>query len=192
MKKCSFRTHNEIDAINYCLECKVFMCNKCEKFHSDLCQNHHSYSIDKDINEIFTGFCKEENHLNKLDYYCKNHNKLCCAACISKIVGKGNGQHKDCEICFIEDIKENKKSNLKENIKYLNELSNILESSINELKLIFQKINDNKEKIKQNIQNVFTKIRTILNDREDILLQKVDETFNNLYFDEKIIKNTEK
>ena len=60
----------------------------------------------------------------KLEYYCKDHNILCCAACISKIEGKGNSQHKDCNICFIEDIKEEKKRNLKENIIFLEKLSN--------------------------------------------------------------------
>ena len=28
-KKCSFIEHKEIDAINYCAECKRYMCNKC-------------------------------------------------------------------------------------------------------------------------------------------------------------------
>ena len=71
------------------------------------------------MNEIFKNICKEENHPNKLEYYCKNHNELCCANCITKIKGKGNGQHKDCEVYFIENIKEERKNKLKENIKYL-------------------------------------------------------------------------
>ena len=48
--------------------------------------------------------------------FCKNHNTLCCAACISKIQSKGNGKHKNCDVCNIEEIKDEKKNTLKNNI----------------------------------------------------------------------------
>ena len=118
-KKCSFKKHLEIDAINYCLECKRYICNKCQSHHSELFENHQLYNVDKDINEIFTGYCKEMKHGNELEYFCKNHNQLCCAACISKIKGQGNGQHTDCDICFIKDILNNKRNKLNDNIKTL-------------------------------------------------------------------------
>ena len=105
-KKCSLTKHSEIDAIYFCQECKVNFCNKCENYHSEIFENHHLFKLDKNNKEIFTGFCKEENHFDKLSYFCKTHNQLCCAACISKIKGKGNGQHTDCDIVFIEDIKK--------------------------------------------------------------------------------------
>ena len=84
-EKCSSKKHEEINAICYCQECKIYMCNKCENFHSELFQNHHQYKLEKDMNVIFTGFCKEKDHFDKLEFFCKNHNILCCAACISKI-----------------------------------------------------------------------------------------------------------
>ena len=49
------------------------------------------------MKEIFTGYCKEEKHNNELSFFCRTHNQLCCAACLSKITKKGNGQHADCE-----------------------------------------------------------------------------------------------
>ena len=54
------------------------MCNKCQNIHSNLCPNHQKYIINlisNEIQNIFTGLCKEENHPNKLDYFCKKHNK---------------------------------------------------------------------------------------------------------------------
>ena len=42
------------------------------------------------------------------------------------------------------------------------------------------------------VQNIFTKIRNALNDREIQLLLEIDNIYNNKYFDENIIKNGEK
>ena len=42
------------------------------------------------------------------------------------------------------------------------------------------------------IQKIFTIIRNILNNREDELLLEVDKFFDGVYFDEKIIKQSEK
>ena len=82
------------------------------------------------MNEIFTGICKEKNHPYELKYFCKTHNKLCCAECIIKIKVKSSGQHADCDVYAIEDIENEKKNKLKENIKCLEDLSITFENSI--------------------------------------------------------------
>ena len=145
--KCFTEEHKEIDAIRYCSECKIYMCNKCDNIHSSFFKNHNPYKLNKD-NELFTGFCKEKDHPNKLEYYCKIHNQLCCAVCIVKLNKKGEGQHKDCYICYIEDITEEKKNKLKENIKCLEELQNKFNESIESLKKLFQNIEKDKEDLK--------------------------------------------
>ena len=103
----------------------------------------------------------------KLEYYCKNHDILCCDSCIAKLKVKGKGQHKDCDICLIEDIKEEKKNKLEQNIKHLEELCKNLEKSIKEIKAIYEKINESKEQLKLDIQKVFTKMKNAINERED-------------------------
>jgi hypothetical protein len=170
------------------------MCKECEIYHSKIFKNNHKLKTEKniDLKAIFTGLCKEENHLDILKYYCKTHNELCCAKCITKIKTKEIGQHKDCEICLIEDIEKEKKDKLKENIKILEDFSNNLQQSINELKKIFEKVEKDKETIKLNIQKTFTKLRNILNDREDKLLLDVDQKYNELFVNEDIVKDTEK
>ena len=116
-KKCSIKKHSEIDAINYCQECRIYLCNKCQNLHHELFEEHHLYNLDKNLNDIFTGFCQEENHNHyELEFYCKTHNTLVCLACSSKLDKKGYGQHKDCDICLIDNIKEEKRNNL--NPKY--------------------------------------------------------------------------
>ena len=82
------------------------MCNKCEKHHSELFKNHQQYKVDKEHTEIFTGLCNEKNHSDELIFFCKNHNKLCCLGCFSKIKATNYGLHKDCDICLIEDIEK--------------------------------------------------------------------------------------
>jgi hypothetical protein len=168
--------------------------HKCEKLHSELFLNHHQYKFDKeknDINEIFTGLCKEKNHSIELRYFCKTHNKLCCSECITKIKGSDFGQHSDCNVCTIKEIENEKKSKLNENIKYLEDLSINLKESINELKSIFEKVEKNKEELKINIQKIFTKLRNNINEREDELLMDVDKKFNELFFNEETFKESE-
>ena len=168
------------------------MCNKCENYHSEIFQNHHLFNLDQKTEEIFTGFCKEENHSQKLDYFYKTHNSLCCAACLSKIKSLGNGQHTDCQVCETKDILAEKRNNLKDNVKYLEDFSNSIQNSIKELKIMVDKFSKNKEELKLKIQNIFTKIRNVLNNREDELLLEVDNTFNKLYFNEDLIKECDK
>ena len=189
-KKCSYKDHKNNDAISYCSKCQIYMCNKCINLHSNLFNNHDLYKLEIKFEDIFNNVCKEENHNNNLlEYYCKTHNQLCCTACIAKIKGHGKGEHKDCDICFIEDIKDEKKNKLKDNIKSLEDLSNKLIEEIKELEIIFAKINENKEKLKLNIQNIFTNIRSALNERENKLLLEVDKQYNN-YINEDIIKQS--
>ena len=83
------KNHADIDAKFYCIECNTYLCNKCSNNHSEVLENHHTYELNKNIKEIFTGICQELNHKNELFFYCNSHNKLCCAACLSKIKNKG-------------------------------------------------------------------------------------------------------
>ena len=42
------------------------------------------------------------------------------------------------------------------------------------------------------VQTIFTKIRNVLNEREDKLLNDIEEQYNNIYFKEELIKESEK
>ena len=102
------------------------------------------------------------------------------------------GKHKDCNVCDIEEIKAEKVKGLKENIKILRELSNKLQESIDDLRKIYAQINKNKEELKLNIQKIFTKIRNEINIREDELLLEVENQFDDIFFKEELIKESEK
>ena len=192
-KKCSNKKHSELNAVSYCVYCNLYLCNKCVNIHTEYLASHNIINLDKNNKEeIFTGICKEINHKDKLKFYCKNHKELCCAACLCKIKSKEYGKHHDCDVCEIKEIKEEKKNKLNENIKYLEESYKNIEESLKQLKEIYKKVNETKEELKLKISKIFTKIRSILNEREDQLLLELDQKFNDLYFKEDIIKKGEK
>ena len=189
--KCFSEEHKGVDAISFCQECRIYICYKYENIHSSFFKNHNAINLNK-LDEIFTGFCPEKNHQIKLKYFCRNHNKLCCGLCIAKLNKEGDGQHKDCEVCYIENIINEKRNLLKENIKYLEEIENKFNENMKELKGIFSQIEKDKDELKQKVQKIFTKIRNTLNDREDKLLLDIDNLYNSIYLDEDIIRKGEK
>jgi len=181
MNKCFSLKHNENDVISFIQECRIWICNKCKNYNSELFQNHQIFKLGKykDITDIFTGFCKEKNHQVELKYFCKTYNILCCLECIAKIKKNDSGQHHDCDIYIIENVEYDKKNKLKKNIKILEDLSIKLQNIINDLKIIVEKIDKNKEELKMNIQKIFTKLRICLNDREDELLLEINKKIMN-------------
>jgi hypothetical protein len=184
MEKCSLKKHEEIDAISFCQECNKYMCQKCHYHHNELFENHSLNILTK-----FIGLCPEESHSDNLEYFCKNHNILCCAACISKIQSKGNGLHKDCNVCNAEEIKEEKLQKLKENIKSLENLSSQFDAMMEEIKLNFKNVT--KETTEKKIQNTFKNIKESINEREKEIMSKFDDLINN-HYDEMFLKEKQK
>ena len=135
IKKCSLKEHADISANIYCKKCEIYMCNKCEVHHSKPFENHQNFILNKNFDELCNEFCDEEGHnFSKLKYYCKNHNILCCSECIVKIKEKGFGKHINCNVCYIEEILEEKKKGINKNSKLIKTIlkhgENILKSSI--------------------------------------------------------------
>lgn len=190
-KICSNKEHQNIEGKTFCQECNTYMCIKCENYHSKLCENHHIFKIKENI-DIFTGFCKIENHSNKLFFFCKTHNQLCCAACLSVINDNKYGQHKNCEVYNLENIKDEKQNKLKHNIKLLQEISDGLQGTIKKLEILYDKMDSDKEKLKIQIIRIFTEIRNQINKREDEILSEIDDKFKNIFFNEKIVQESKK
>ena len=187
-KKCSFEEHKDIDAISYCSKCDIYVCEKCKDYHNNLINRNHNQIFNKENNEI----CLEKNHQEKLEYFCRTHNKLCCRACVTKIKGLGNGQHSECDICFVKDITDERKNILEQNIIYLKNNRTYFDSLINKLKEAYKEISDKKEKLKIRIQKFFTKIRNEINKREDQLLLIVEQIYENYFFNKNFSKDIDK
>ena len=186
--KCSMNSHEEKNAIKFCIECNIFMCHQCFNHHKGLFNDkHHLLDITENDGNIFTGLCTEENHSDKLDHFCKTHNQLCCISCIGT-----NSKHNNCQFCKIEDIKEEKKENLEKNVKALDDISNNLKESLIKLKDFSEKIEEQKEELKSKIMKTMTSIRNKLNEREDELLSNLESIFLDIYPSESIIQEYER
>ena len=184
---CSAEDHSSQKSTKFCPECNLFMCNQCYNYHSKLFKNHHIINLTENIENLFTGFCKEENHSNKLDHFCKTHNQLCCSSCIEK-----NSKHGNCETCKIEEIKEDKKNNMDKIIKSLENLLTNVKDSIIIIKNFYEKSQEIKEELKKNVMKIITNIRNKLNEREDEILSQIETTFLNLSPYEKAVIDYEK
>ena len=189
--KCSNLEHKYQKVFKYCGECNKFMCHQCYNYHIKLFNNsHHITDITEEKKELFTGFCEEENHNNKLEYFCKTHNVLCCSSCIEKNSEKA--KHKNCEFIKIDSIKEEKNNILEKNFNMLEELSKNIKERVDNIKNYAEKNEEIKENIKSKILKTITIIRNKLNEREDELLSELDIFFSQLCPDEKEIKIFEK
>ncbi len=74
----------------------------------------------------------------------------------------------------------------------MEKFSNDFKISIEELKNILDNIAIKKEELKTKIQKIFTNIRNVINERENQILSEVDNQFDKVFFNEDIIKDSEK
>ena len=96
------------------------------------------------------------------------------------------------DVCIIEDIKEEKKNSLKNNIQILENLYKNIGEDVNKLKIISEKINKKREELKMEILQIFTKIRNTLTERENELLSDIDIKYGLFYLEDNFIKESEK
>ena len=192
---CSLPDHSNEEAEFFCPECKMNMCSNCNKMHSNFFRSlHHQYKIEKEKennNSPSISLCQEKNHFQELMYYCETHNKLCCAFCIVKVKDEINGKHGDCNVYKLDEIEEEQKNKLKENLKNLENLSKYIDTSITELKNDLNKSKENNDNLKLTIQQTFNKIRNQLDLREKELLSEADKNMNDLSMKKNIINKLE-
>ena len=124
-----------------------------------------------------------------IEYFCKDDNKLCCAACLCKIKDKGDGQHTECNACFIKDIKEEKMRILIDNINILKDIYNNLKKKYKEVKKINEKAKPKKEEIKQKIIDIFENFQKLLEKRKIELLNEVNNLYDKFFFSDDFINN---
>jgi hypothetical protein len=107
--------HKDKEGIEYCENCKYFMCDICKEYHKDFVKNHKTTSIHS-LNKI--DHC--QTHLNnKLEFYCEKCKINTCIDCI-----KNN--HKDHLVITLKEYWEKIYDKLK--FQTVIELKNKLET----------------------------------------------------------------
>ena len=156
------------------------LCKECLNIHSKFLPSHQLITFENDKDTLnYTIYCSQKNHNNmNLNYYCEAHNQFCCALCHCLKKDNNYGIHSNCKIISIKEIENTKKQNLNINMQKLDELI----KKINEKKEIISNLLDknlkNKEETKKNVSTYFTKLRSIINEREDKLNEIIEEKFN--------------
>ena len=179
--KCSTQNNDNNIAYNYCSECDIYMCNNCLKSHLNLFKNHHHLlDLIEDKSQLFNDFCKEDKHLNKIEYYCETHKQLCCLSCIGKDKKIENSKHKNCKVYDLSEIINDKKRKLDQNLKILRELSSNIKEKIDNSNNIYMKLKDIKEDLKTKIRQTMENIRAKINQREDELFSTLETLHNKL------------
>ena len=129
---------------------------------------------DKPPIKTFSGFCEINEHNAELQYFCKTHNKLCCAKCVTE----AKFQNSSCVFVSNEEIRGEKNKILKENIQLLEFLKKKSFKKPKEtLEIISNKIKEEKEKLKLKINNVMKAIKKLLREREKELLLEVEKYY---------------
>lgn len=77
-------------------------------------------------------------------------------------------------------------------MKYLEDLSNNLNTSIDELKSLLDNSEEKKEELKLSIQNIFNQLKIALNEREEKLLLEVENQYKEIFDNEDILEESEK
>lgn len=189
--KCSNHKHSNQNqnAIKYCIECNIYLCQECFNLHFQLFIEHHLLDLNEGLTHLFNGFCKEDGHQKKFEYYCETHNQLCCSSCIEKDKTIESSKHKDCIIHDIYDIKENKKNLLENNMNYIEELSNNINEKLIKINNLYEKLNKNNEEIKVKIINIMTDLIDKVKERQNELLLNLDFIFKHICPSEKELKD---
>ncbi|XP_062619039.1 transcription intermediary factor 1-beta-like [Saccostrea cucullata] len=101
------RENEDEEATDYCLTCKETLCKLCAKYHRrNLASQNHEICL---ISEIGSHKIKENNDTTfcdkhegrSIEFYCNDHDTLCCAVCISS-------EHKKCDkLVTFEEAAEN-------------------------------------------------------------------------------------
>lgn len=88
--------------------------------------------------------------------------------------------------------KMKKINKLNDNFKILEDLSSNIKDSIKEIKQIIEKNEEDKDILKLEIQNMYTKLIILINNKEDEILLQIDNKHEELYTNKDYIIESEK
>lgn len=173
---CDLR-HISKPSVVWCSECDEGLCEDCKEHHTlSKSSRNHSVIAVSDYQKLpsnilkITLTCSEHNEQYQM--YCKKHESPCCRRCISE-------NHNSCkEICPLEDVIHNVKTSsaFREIEQTLKEVAENHERIMQNRKENLKSLKDLKGKIQIEILQIRLKINSHLDQIQDSLIKKLDET----------------
>ncbi|CAC5373874.1 TRIM33 [Mytilus coruscus] len=175
------RDNEEEIAVLWCNDCEELVCRPCSKVHRRFAIPHDVVDIKHipDVNKALSKICKDHTG-QKLFFFCVNHDKIVCPACLSEL-------HKECNINHIEKAAKGIKDSsaihdLKERIHNQKGVIEKVKEEYNELS---SQIGQDKEQQHERLKQ----LRSTIEDRLNQLDKNIETHYNQSV--EKISSSTE-
>jgi len=168
----------ENEASSYCLDCQDYFCEICTKSHKTMkLSKNHQIILIEEIKE-------EENRKNSISksnpqIYCQIHQQkeieLFCDDCRLPICSLCVPQHPSHKVVIITDIVGNEKQSFIDLINKVKPKEKELREGINKCEEVIKQLEINSTTTQNQINELFNKIRSKLDEKEQELLNKLDE-----------------
>ncbi|XP_045173719.2 uncharacterized protein LOC123535220 [Mercenaria mercenaria] len=171
-----------LPAFGYCKDCAEHLCETCYKSHRKPapCRNHillDKTQMPKTMSPGTTSLdltetC-DQHHRKVIEYFCKYHKSLGCSICIKM-------SHRNCKIDYIPDVSKNytASSQYKSLLKLLQTLHENMKAITKSIIEKKNRIQENQERIKADIQKFRQEINALLDKWEVQLYKDVDSLFS--------------
>lgn len=183
---------SRIEAYGYCVDCSEHLCETCYRLHTKPapCRNH--VLLDKSrmpkwqsllgcSGDIPTHCSKHKEKI--IEYNCKDHDTLDCNVCVAM-------EHRSCKVDYIPDVSKGYSTSTEYQSRQ--ESMNALQASIDEVKFANschqQEIEDNRNKVKQDIKQYRKNVDEILNKWEEKTLKEADSIFDGFFATSKTVE----
>jgi len=168
----------ENEATSYCLDCQDYFCEMCSRSHQavKILKNHQVIPINEMNDEDY-----QKISITKLNpqIYCQIHQqeeiKLFCDDCRLPICSLCVPQHPSHKVVIITDIVGNEKQSFINLINKMKPKENELREGLNKCEEVIKQLEINSTTTQNQINELFNKIRIKLDEKEQELLNKLDE-----------------
>lgn len=178
---CAFQHINEL-AVEWCSECDEALCSKCKVHHGigKATRNHTPLSIE-DLAQLPSAILSLkqtcDDHDEKVDFHCSDHEQLCCMKCTRT-------SHRDCNsVCSITEVVHDVKTSL--GFTDLERSIDDLDQNIEEVCKETHSILASMEAEKSACYSKITEFRLSADKRLDILEQKLLDELEQIYVKQK-------
>ena len=165
---------NKADAVCYCKQCAMFLCQQCLHRHDEWMTGHQTLSLDEVVNTVHqlpqakpevTSTCTD--HSEPLKIFCETCKESICQLCTVK-------KHKDHDYDVINDTYDKHKLIIRSSLRPLNQQIDRLVEEIANLIRRRNEITEQGEKTKETTHLVIAQMKELLDQTERMLNEEIN------------------